>query len=344
MKKSQPMMRILVIGGTRFIGLEVVRQLQDQGHKLLLFNRGKSQRELPDGILHIQGDRQQLVEFKSSFREFAPQLVLDMIPFTERQAADSVDCFRGMAERIVAISSQDVYRAWGRMLGSEPGESDPLPLTEDAPLREQYFPYRSYAVDADDLMYHYDKILVERVFQNEPELPATVLRLPMVYGPNDAQYRLFEQLKRMDDNRPFILLGEQMATWRWTRGYVENMATAIVAAVTDDIAAGKTYNTGAPVALSMKQWIEEVGKVAGWSGKIVVLPEDKLPAHLRNDINCRQSLVTDCSRLREDLLFDDHVSHEEGLEKTIKWQRDNTPTEYDSEKFDYTAEDQAWGE
>jgi nucleoside-diphosphate-sugar epimerase len=334
-------MRILIIGGTRFIGREVVRQLCELGHELLLFNRGNSKEPLPDGVIQIQGDRKKLSEYQDSFRKFAPQLVLDMIPFTESQAEDSVNCFRGIAQRTVTISSQDVYRAWGRLLGSEPGYPDPLPLTEDAPLREKLFPYRKHAANAEDMMYHYDKILVEKAYQSDLELPTTILRLPMVYGPNDAQHRLFEQLKRMDDRRSVILLSEKMSTWRWTRGYVDNVAAAIVAAVTDDIATGKTYNVGESVTISMEQWIEAVGKVAGWSGKIVVLPEEKLPAHLRTEINSSQSLVTDCSRLREELRFTDNVSLEEALRQTIDWQRDNSPTEYDSKMFDYAAEDKA---
>jgi nucleoside-diphosphate-sugar epimerase len=43
-------------------------------------------------------------------------------------------------------------------------------------------------------------------------LPGTVLRLPTVYGPGDYQHRLFEYLKRMDDGRPAILLGEGVAS------------------------------------------------------------------------------------------------------------------------------------
>jgi len=333
--------RILIIGGSRFIGLEVARQLHVQGHELLLFNRGNSKEPLPDGISHIQGDRRQLTEFRDRFRRFAPQVVLDMILFSERQAKDTVNCFRGVAQRVVAISSQDVYRAWGRLLGSEPGKPDPLPLTEGSPLREQLFPYRKHAADADDMMYHYDKILVERVLLSESELPATILRLPMVYGPNDAQHRLFEQLKRMDDKRPVIILGEKMAKWRWTRGYVENVAAAVAGAVTNDITIGKAYNVGESVTISMKQWIEAVGKAAGWSGNIVVMPEEELPAHLQSGINSSQSLVADCSRLRKELGFSDNVSREEGLQRTVDWQRNNPPVEYDSKQFDYAAEDKA---
>ena len=77
-----------------------------------------------------------------------------------------------------------------------------------------------------------------------PDLLGTVLRLPAVYGPGDYQHRLFAYVKRMDDWRPAVLLGEGMASWRWTHGYVEDMASAIALAVTDERAAERVYNVG----------------------------------------------------------------------------------------------------
>ena len=91
--------------------------------------------------------------------------------------------FAGRAGRIVVLSSGDVYRAYGRFVGSEPGPLEPTPLNEDAPLRERLFPYRESAPSTEDLNYWYDKILVERAVLSRSELPGTVLRLPKVYGP-----------------------------------------------------------------------------------------------------------------------------------------------------------------
>ena len=92
----------------------------------------------------------------------------------------------------------------------------------------------------------YDKILVERVVIGEPDLPGTILRLPMIYGPGDDAHRLFPYLKRMDDGRPAILMEEVRARWRWARGYVEDVAEAVVSAVLDDRAAGRVYNVSEP--------------------------------------------------------------------------------------------------
>ena len=52
---SALLMKILVMGGTRFVGKPLVARLQDQGHALTLFTRGRL--PSPDGVESIQGDR-----------------------------------------------------------------------------------------------------------------------------------------------------------------------------------------------------------------------------------------------------------------------------------------------
>src|SRR5579875_614993 len=94
----------------------------------------------------------------------------------------------------------------GASLGRNPGPIEPTPLAEDSPLRSVLFPYRAQAIGPDDFLYSYDKIPVERTAMTEPGLPATVLRLPMTYGPGDPFRRLSPYLKRMDDGRPTIRL------------------------------------------------------------------------------------------------------------------------------------------
>ena len=136
----------------------------------------------------------------------------------------------------------------------------------------------------------YDKILVERVVMENTNLPGTILRLPMVYGPNDYQHRLHEYVKRMEDHRPVIFLQEDMARWRWTRGYVANVARAITLAVTDERSVGGIYNVGEEESLSMIEWVAKIGKLAGWHGKVVPLSDILLPAYLVPEINMRTTL------------------------------------------------------
>jgi nucleoside-diphosphate-sugar epimerase len=259
--------------------------------------------------------------------------VLDMIPMNEVDARGLVAAFRGIARRTVAISSQDVYRAYDRVTRRDPGPPDRIPLSEDAPLREKLYPYEREEVE------DYEKILVEGVVMGDPDLPGTVLRLPAVYGPGDYQHRLFEYLKRMDEGRPAILIGEGVASWRWTHGYVEDVALAIALAVTEEHAAGRVYNVGEADPPPWAGWVREIGRAAGWDGEVVAVPENVLPEHLDWGLDTAQYWVADTARIRRELGYREAVPRGEALRKTVEWERANPPVKVDLALFDYAAED-----
>ena len=121
-------MRILVIGGTGFIGSWVARSLVAQGHTLALFHRGRTSVNLPPAILHIHGERQSLAVFTPAFRRFAPDVVLDMFAHGEQDAALVMKTFCGLARRVVAVSSMDVYRAYGCFCRLEDGPPEREPF------------------------------------------------------------------------------------------------------------------------------------------------------------------------------------------------------------------------
>ncbi len=335
-------MRILVLGGTGFIGPHVVRRLCELGHTVTIFHRGRTEADLPPAVQHLHGERNQLVEFQEAFQEIAPEVVLDMHPMSERDAHLTMHTFHGLARRVVAISSMDVYHAYGVVHGIEPGPVDPTPLTEDAPLRAKLYPYRSEAPrqpeDPQHVLDDYDKILVERIVMGDPDLPGTILRLPMVYGPRDYQHRTFYFLKRMDDGRPAILMDEGWASFRAVWGYVENVAAAIALAVVDNRSAGRIYNVGED-GMSWAEWVRAIGAAAGWQGEIVILPREDLPAYLQLSENFTYHLVTDMSRMRRELGYAEPVSRAEGLRRTVAWERAHPPEVVDPARFDYAAED-----
>src|SRR5262249_29777530 len=115
-------MRILLVGATGFIGSHVLRWLLNEGHSTAIFHRGQTKPDLPRNVTRIIGDRQHLDDYISEFDRFAPHVVVDMIPYGEQAARALIAIFHGRTERIVAISSQDVYRAYGLFLRLEDGE------------------------------------------------------------------------------------------------------------------------------------------------------------------------------------------------------------------------------
>jgi nucleoside-diphosphate-sugar epimerase len=329
-------MRVLVIGGTGFIGSCVVRRLIELGHDVAILHRGTTTTALPGAVRHIRGNRNDFANVQSEVLRLRPDVVLDVIPYTESQARELMETFLGLAQRVVAISSSDVYRNYDGFRGKATAPPDPVPLSEDAPLRETRYPYRDYGLPfdwADD----YDKIPIEQIVLSEPSLPGTVLRLPAVYGPGDTQHRLRPYFSRINAGRPAVFMATEQAEWRWTRGYVENVASAIALAVSDDRAAGRIYNIGDESALTEREWAQEIGIAFGWNGEVIEVPAEDLPKHLRQPFDFRYELATDTTRIRAELSYGELVGWEEALKRTVRWER-SQPAE--QEPGDYAAEDE----
>ncbi len=334
-------MHILVIGGTRFIGPPVLRRLAERGHQLTVFHRGRSQTELPPGTSEVLGDRREPGAL-GALAERRPDLVLDMVPVIEQDGVELVNAFTGRVGRLVLISSMDVYRQFSQIQGKElelPIETGPA--TENGSLRSEPFPHRGAEPRADDdpqkILDDYDKIPIERAVLDARELPATVLRLPMVYGPGDYQHRTHSYVKRFEDGRPAILLEERVARVRFTRGFVENVAHAIVLALEAEGDANHIYNVGEPV-LEEAAWLGAVAQAAGWAGRIVEVATEALPEELRAGFPPGRHLECDSSRIRRELGYAEVVPFEEGMARTVEWQRRNAP-EKAADSFDYEAED-----
>src|SRR5919107_5319077 len=156
-------MRILVIGGTRFIGPRVVALLSAQQHQVTVFHRGQHSRLLPRGVSELTHPdaAMPIRRVPDELRRLEPDVVLHMIAMGEEDAEAAVAAFAGVARRIVVPSSGDVYKAYGIFIGIEPGPPQPVPLDEDAGLRTVRYPYRQPDTPPDALEFYYDKVLVE---------------------------------------------------------------------------------------------------------------------------------------------------------------------------------------
>jgi nucleoside-diphosphate-sugar epimerase len=338
-------MRVLVIGGTGFIGPHVVAALRARGHEVGVFHRGTRGDALPAGVASLVGDRRRLEEHREELVAWRPEVVVDLILSSGRQASALMAAFRGVARRVVAASSMDVYRACGVLHGLEPGGLEPMPLVEDSALRSGavYPPERIKMLQSvfawlDD---EYDKIPAERAVLGDPGLPGTVVRLPMVYGPGDPLHRFHALLKRMDDGRPAILYEDGFAAWRGSKGYVENVAQAIALATGSERALGRIYNVAEPEARTELSWARQVAEVTGWRGRLVTIPRERTPPHLVLPGNTAQHWVASSQRIRDELGFREEVPFDEGLRRTLAWERAHPPASVDPRQFDYAAEDRA---
>jgi nucleoside-diphosphate-sugar epimerase len=287
-------MHVVVIGGTRFIGPYVVRQLVSSGHNVSVYHRGADEVPLPSAVRHVHTEKAGIpvLEFSRELLEPRPDVVIHMIAMGEADARAAISFFRGDARRIVVLSSGDVYLAYGRLIGLEPGDPMPLPLREDSPLRTVLHPYKKKATFPGALEVFYEKILVERVVMGDEKIAGTVLRLPKIYGPGEnADFATVHRFR----NHP---------RWRWTHGYVENVAAAIALAAVEPRAEGTIYNIGEEYTPTIEERLRD-------------LPPSELPVGEQTDFDFRQDLVYDTSKIRSQLGYREPVDYREGIRRTM---------------------------
>jgi nucleoside-diphosphate-sugar epimerase len=247
--------------------------------------------------------------------------------------------FRGFAGRVIVISSADVYHATEIFWRRESGHLEPIPLAEDAPLRRHLYLLRGLDLGAHPwLTSDYEKILVEKIALWDDALPATILRLPLVYGPGDRQHQWLPYLKRMDDARRYILLEQNFANWRASYGYVENIAEAVAVAAENKAASGGTYNISDSDDLSQAEWVCEIASAANWKGRVVVTTAACPLPNFSAQFNTAQHLVMEASLIRRELGYQPVVSRTTSLERTIAWERAQAQ-QIHPKQLDYGRED-----
>jgi nucleoside-diphosphate-sugar epimerase len=336
-------MNILLIGGSGFIGHFTAEHLQQSGHGVTVFHRGKT--GAPQGTEEILGDRRFLQDHQPEFRREKFDVVVDFVLSSGRQAQQLMDTFRGIAGRIVGLSSMDVYRAWGVFYNTEPGGLQELPLTEDSELRTSRVTYPPEALKRAQSVYswideEYDKVPVEQAVLGDPRLPGTVLRLPMIYGPGDPVHRFHPILKRMDDGRKHIIFADDVAPLRTPRGFVEDVGAAVALVVISPESAGRIYNVCESESFGELDWARKIAIATNWAGEFVVLPHDLTPKHLLWPGNTAQHIVASSDRIRKELGYRELLPREEAIRRTIEWERANPPAAPLAQS-DYDAEDEA---
>lgn len=227
-------MRILVMGGTRFIGVSLTRQLVAQGHEVVLFNRGNKPAPV-EGITQLQGDRKDPDALKAALTGETFDAIFDN---NGRELSDTqplVELFHGKLQHFVYVSSAGVYL-----------KSDQMPHIEGD------------AVDPNSR--HQGKFHTE-AYLAEQEVPFTSIRPVYIYGPqnyNDLEAWFFDRIVR---DRPVPIPGNGMALTQL--GHVEDLAAAMVAVLGNAKAVGQIYNISGERAVSFEGLARACAVAAG---------------------------------------------------------------------------------
>jgi nucleoside-diphosphate-sugar epimerase len=226
-------MRALLLAGNGFIGSRTAVRLADQGVDVTVHHCGRCPAPAGEAITELVVPRTDppILEFPAAATSIKVDTVIHFYCMGGEDVAAFVSAFDGKANRLMLISSCDVYRAYGRFTLLEPGPPDSTPIAETGPLRRHNYPYRAIAPDPTHLRYWYEKLEAERHIAQAKNSEFVILRLPKVYG-------------RENDDLDTVYGFADQPNWRWTHGHVENVAAAIATAALHPRSAGEIFNVG----------------------------------------------------------------------------------------------------
>jgi 2'-hydroxyisoflavone reductase len=173
-------MRILALGGTRFVGRHIVEAARARGHAVTVFNRGRS--PLPwDDVEQLIGDRES--GDLEALRERAWDVCIDVSAYLPQHARASAELLANHVPRYVFISTASVYVVDPAGGMDETTALLPAALDEDEAVSAELYGARKVACEQE----------VERVFPGR----TLIIRPGIVAGPHDPTNRFTWWVERL---------------------------------------------------------------------------------------------------------------------------------------------------
>ena len=246
-------LNVLYVGGTGQISLPCVEKTVAAGHKVSVFNRGKTDVPLPAGVTSIVGDMKDPASYEK-LADYNFDVVCQYMVFTPDQMQTDIDVFTGHTRQYIFISSASVY---------EKPPSHYI-ITEKTPTVNPFW------------LYSQNKIACEKLLMASKGLPWTIVRpshtvrtgLPTVLGSGE------ELVGRLLAGKPIIVAGDGATPWTITRSV--DYATPFVNLFGKPEAIGTDFHITGDKAFIWDDIIKAIAKAFGVEAKIVHVPTDTL--------------------------------------------------------------------
>ena len=187
-RAPQEGMSILILGGTGFIGPHVVRHALARGHRITLFNRGRTNTHLFPEVEKLVGDRNSDL---AALEGRSWDAVLDNSGYTPHQVGLSVDLLKDATDQYLFTSTRAVYTDF----------TAPV-MDEDAPIGPADLPESEWTA------YGPAKVLAEREVERGFGAKTLIVRPPVIVGPGDRSDRFTYWPDRIDAGGEVLVQGD----------------------------------------------------------------------------------------------------------------------------------------
>lgn len=245
-------MRILIIGGSQFVGRHTVERLLGHGHEVVLVNRGRTGPGLFKSARQIVCDRRSEEFFALLGKESGFEAVIDFCAYHPKDIERLASVLPDLARHYIQISSVSAYQAAHR--GSIPSirEEDPLlDCTEDQGVDETPSTYGNRKAGCERAAWQ----------KRTGDMAVTIFRPSVIYGKYDPTDRFAYWVWRVSRGEPFLLPEDGLGITQ--RTYAPDFSAKIVTAIGQQRAFNKTYNVAESQPLSLRATLAVIGKCLG---------------------------------------------------------------------------------
>lgn len=246
-------MKVLILGGTQFIGKHVTHAFLQAGHQITHANRGKTAPDGLPGVPQIKFDRSQedseaLIPLRQDW-----DIVVDLSAYFPRQVEYVINNLRDHIGRYVFCSTISVYK---ESLGSLNPRRSSVWMSENSDLLECT---KEQASNSEMTTYGNRKAGCEQVLRNSTLPEYSIIRPSIVYGSHDHTDRFAYWISRACGNSPYLLPENGMTITQKT--YAPDLGNAFLLASTLSRAVGNAYNIADEEPLSLRDSILEMGSL-----------------------------------------------------------------------------------
>jgi nucleoside-diphosphate-sugar epimerase len=259
-------MKVLIIGGTRFVGALLTYRLLARGDTVTLFNRGRTADPFGDRVERLRGDRT-TPDLARSLAGRRFDAVIDFAAFTGDDARGAIEALGDRAGHYVFISTGQVYLV---------REGCPRPARE-LDYAGPVMPKPAEASEIEPWTYGVEKRAAEDALAAAwaaSRFPATRLRVPMINGERDPQRRVEGYLWRILDGGPVLVPDGGGAVARHI--YALDLAIAIAKILGDERTLGEAYNLCQDETPTVWELIGMLAERIGAPDRRVAIPSSAL--------------------------------------------------------------------
>lgn len=251
-------MNVLVIGGTLFIGRQLVASLLKSGHQVTVLHR-RPGHDLGRRVGEIVADRNDPAAMRSALGGGRFEVVFDNVYDWERgtTAPQIESAARACGDRLRRYVFMSSVAAYGDGLNHHEGDA----LAPD----DHPEPYTRNKATSERALF--------RLHQRNG-FPVVTLRPPFVYGPGNPFYREAFFWDRLRDKRPIIVPGDGRRLMQFV--FIRDLVEAALRAMVEPAAAGHAFNIANLRPITQTEAVEAMAAVASKKAATVRVPRERI--------------------------------------------------------------------